>query len=234
MGSRGKTTLGKITKEYSSYKEGVKYETPYKAISYKNYSEMYKPTYPTNPYNIPYKSDYTNYQPSGNYYVTGYTGGYVPRYNKYNPRYDYMYNHRFNYGNSKYNPIVKPYSNIKKKENKFKLMGEKKQKVRAYIPVMRDNEGRIIYGDKFGTKREAISEGMIATDETPAVEFSVISEIVPRNEIKRGRDSNKIRSKFIFKNNRYVEKGIYQGRMARPESKSWRSFNIAPYVYNYN
>ena len=227
-----KTVQEKYTLEYMKYKKPV-YTKPiqpyeqYAEQTYKNLAEYYNPAYPQSPYPIPYQP-YTQYVPKE-------PADYVPK--EYKKPYPYE-------AYTPYTPIgtthpiytVYPTKPRPYKQRPMPYPRDSDRTTLAFRPIMTDSKrGITVYGDSFASLNEAIAEGMIATSESPATEFTIQKVRVPLNQIKKGREALGISSRFMKRKDTFIERQLSQtGKQVRPMSGSWGSFDIRPYVYGGN
>ena len=222
--------LDKANKEYYEKYAGKKYETiqpyvDYATKTYKNKAEYYKTGYEDSVYPTGKYQPYEKYKPEG----------YTPeKYGKYGEPYPYE-------TYSPYKPT--PYTPYPAKRigvtypRRYMIYPRDSERVTlAFRPIMTDaKSGKTIYGDNFASLNEAVAEGMIATSETPATEFTIQKVKVPLNQIKKGRDAFGISSRFMKIKDTFVERQLSRtGKSARPMSKSWSNFDLRPYVYGTN
>jgi hypothetical protein len=101
------------------------------------------------------------------------------------------------------------------------------KKVDGFQPIYNDN-GRKVKGKYYGTKIEAVNEGMYNVDNTPIEDFKVKLSQVELNKLKNGTNKGRM-YKFAMKNGNYVEKNKYRYDKRNEKFKK-SNFNFLKYM----
>ena len=175
-----------------------------------------------------------------------------PKYYKYEKKKDYKYPREYKlspkgyYYYPPYKPIpkktiIKPTFTLLKNKSKGKrkpiIISKSIKKKNAYVPIIHEGKIRKELKHQYSTRKEAIAEAMIHTDNEPAYKFGIKRTDLEVDRLRGGRDTN-LKYKFKRKGQTYIEKIPYRrdkGREKRifdkSKGKKYTQFNISPYVF---